>query len=149
MKINRVVLETQVFLDMMQQRAAIFKAHNGFGKWLKEYAAMDAAGLFKPQKLKRLYEDILYNRFRFGFVQKQAVYAIGIYAYDDTLKYLQSKEFKILNSDGSDYLDEDGDTVVELSFDEACDICQAINDDALDYVVYIADNETNKFVYQL
>lgn len=147
MKLKDIAIHTNAFLLSLSTRAKAFKQNKGFGRWIKEYQRMDEQGLFEPKALKQLCLDMLNDSFKLGFICKQAVYAIYVYAIDDTIAYLRDNSFIIYNSDGSLYKDEDGDTMEDLEFLEALDICKAINDDALDYVVYIGD-ENNNFIYQ-
>ena len=144
-----LVMSTATFLDKIQEYAEDFKRKKGFGRWLKEYEDMDLAGFFEPEELKKLYIDYIKGKFIYGYIYSTAVYYIGVMAYDDTVHYLNNAEFCILNNDGTMYLDEDNDELTELEFSEALSICKSINDDALDYIVYIADSITKKYVYKL
>lgn len=143
-----LIMSTQAFLDKLQKRATEFKSTNGFGRWLKEYQNMEADGLFEPVALKNLYIDYLKDKFEYGYMYLSAVKYIATLAYDDTVQYLANSDFCIMTNEGEIAKDDDYE-LIELEFCEALDICKAINDDALDYIVYIADGLTEKYVYRL
>lgn len=144
-----LVIATDAFLDKLDEYSKRFKQQNGFGRWLKEYEDMDTQGLFEPTEVRRLYVEYIRGEFPYGYIYSAAIYYIAVMAYDDTVSYLNNNEFCILNNDGSDYIDEDGDELTDLEFSEAISICKSINNDALDYVVYIADSVTKKLVYRI
>lgn len=146
---QNLIMSTTLFLNKVQKYVDKFKQSNGFGKWLKEYERMDKNGLFEPTKVRKLYIDYLEDSFLYGYIQLSAIHYIAVQAFDETAQILANSEFCIMTNEGGIYVDEDGDEVTELEFSEALDICKAINDDALDYVVYIADCLTNSFIHRL
>lgn len=147
MKITKlIVIKTAYFLSQLSVRAKIFKDNKGFGTWLKEYQVMEKHNMFEPKSLRSMYISIIGDNFKHSFIIKQAVYCIAIYAYDNTLSYLQNSKFCIMQ-DGLVYMDEDGDELNDLDFCEALDICKAINEDKED--VYIGDNKTYEFIFKI
>lgn len=147
MKVTKLIaIKTAYFLSQLSSRTKLFKHNNGFGTWLKEYQTMEDNGFFEPKHIRSMYIAILGDKFKYSFVIKQAIYCIAIYAFDDTMSYLQNSKF-CLTQNNKMYLDEDGDELNDLDFTEALDICKALNDEGIK--VEIADNITYKMVYKI
>lgn len=128
------------FLKFVEVYAKKFKAQNGFGRWLHEYQDMDARGLFAPVILKALYIKILLDKFYLGFIREQAVFYIGVHAQDAAEAYYKAREdylYKITVITGETALDDDDDEYINLEYDEAVEICKALNDEAEEELFYI------------
>lgn len=141
---NNYILNSLLFADNVNYYIGQFREQLGFGRWLKEYERMDESGAFSVSYIKTQYPKVVNGTYTKGFIYSQAVRFIGLQAYDDSKLFISINTFKLVNTDGSDYADEDGDLANGLSFDEAIDMYNAIND--IDQYVYIAD-ETGRIIY--
>lgn len=127
------VINTPVFLKYVEYYFKEFRSHDGFGRWLHEYEDMEKRGLFKPNVIKALYIKILTDTFYLGFIREQAIYYIGVYAQDAAQAYydnIDSYLYKICVITGEIAVDEDNDEYIELSYDEATQICKSLNEEA-------------------
>lgn len=134
------VIDKPQFLKFIEVYTKKFKANNGFGRWLREYQDMDARGLFKPAIVKALYKKILMDKFYLGFIREQAIYYIGVYAQDAAEAYYKNREgylYKITIITGETAVDDDDDEYTELEYDEAEQICKALNDEAEEELFYV------------
>lgn len=134
------VIDTPLFLKFAGVYAKKFRAQNGFGRWLKEYQKMEAQGLFNPKILRILYKKILTNTFRLTFIEQQAVYYIGVLAQDAAQAYfdIQDKSlYKICVITGETAIDEDDEEYTNLEYQEAQQICKALNDEAEEELFFI------------
>lgn len=121
------------FLEFIEKHTSEFMMSDGFGRWIHEYQDMEAKGQFEAEYLRGEYIKILVNQSCLDFQRKQAVYACCIYAHDDIKAfYADNSNFlwKICVITGETATDEDGDEYIELSFDEASQICKALNTEA-------------------
>lgn len=121
------------FLKFVEAFYKKFRAQNGYGRWLHEYQEMEAKGLFKPTIIRALYVKLLTNKFYLGYIKSTAIRYIGVYAADATKAYIESTSgrlYKICVITGETAVDDDGDEYIELSFDEANQICKLLNDEA-------------------
>lgn len=131
-KIPDVVYHPQ-FLKFVEYYAKVFKARNGFGRWLKEYQDMDAKGLFAPRVLRLFYIQILGNTFRLDFQREQAVWDICCNAKDAAEAYIDEREnalYDIRVITGELAYDDDDDPYSDLTYEEATQIVQALNEEA-------------------
>lgn len=124
---------TPIFLKFVEHYFKKFRAHNGYGRWLYEYQQMEQQGLFKPTIIRALYIKMLTNTFYLGYIKGTAIRYIGVYAQDATKAYFDNVDnfqYKICVITGETAVDEDGDEYIELSYDEATQICQSLNEEA-------------------
>ena len=134
------VIDKPQFLKFIEYYTKKFKANKGFGRWLYEYNDMDERGLFKPTIVKELYKKILLDKFYLGFIKKQAIYYIGIYAQDAAEKYYAMRElysYKIVVVTGETAVDDDDDEYIDLEYDEAVEICKALNEEAEEQLFFV------------
>jgi hypothetical protein len=135
------VIDKPQFLKFIEVYAKKFKAQNGFGnRWLHEYQDMEARGLFKPAIIKALYKKILLDKFYLGFIREQAIYYIGVNAQDAAEAYYKIREsylYKITIITGETAVDDDDDEYVNLEYDEAVEICKALNEEAEEELFYV------------
>lgn len=134
------VLDKPQFLKFVEIYTNKFIARNGFGRWLHEYQDMEQRGLFKPTIVKALYKKILLDQFYLGFIREQAIYYIGVYAQDAAEAYYKAREaylYKIVVITGEIALDDDDDEYTELEYDEANEICKALNDEAEEELFFV------------
>lgn len=140
--VNKIpdVIDTPQFLKFVEVYTKKFRANNGFGRWLYEYQDMEARGLFKPNVIKALYKKILQDKFYLGFIREQAVYYIGVYAQEAAEAYYKSREeylYKIVIITGETAVDDDDDEYTELDYDEATEICKALNEEAEEELFFV------------
>ena len=134
------VIEKPQFLKFIEVYAKRFIANNGFGRWLYEYKDMEARGLFKPTILKALYIKILKGEFRLSFIREQAIYYIGVSAQEAAEAYYKAREtylYKITVITGETAVDDYDDEYTELEYDEAVEICKALNDEAEEELFFV------------
>lgn len=127
------ILNTPIFLKFIEHYTAEFKANNGFGRWLHEYQDLENLGMFKPAIVRDQYIKMLKGQFALGFIRGTAFWYIGVYAQDAAEAYYASIDtslYKICVITGEIALDEDDDEYIELSYDEANQICKALNEEA-------------------
>ena len=129
-------INTPIFLRFVEYYFNKFKAERTqteYGRWLHEFEQMEQQGLFKPAFNRALYIKMLIDTFRLGFIRGTAIWYIGIYAQDATKAYfddVDNFQYRICVMTGETAVDEDGDEYTELSYDEATQICQSLNDEA-------------------
>lgn len=126
-------LYTPVFLKFVDHFYKKFRANDGFGRWLHEYQQMEEQGLFTPNIIRALYVKMLTDKSHLGFIRGILIWYIGVYAQDATKAYfdnVNSYEYKICVVTGETATDDDGDEYIELSYDEASQICKALNEEA-------------------
>ena len=127
------IIYNPAFLRFVSHYAKDFIKSKGFGKWLKEYQDMEDNEMFEPKALRLQYIKILLGTFDLDYQTKQAVRYICIYAQDAAEKYVE----KVVNSlydirviTGELAYDEDDDPYTDLSYEEACQIVKALNEEA-------------------
>lgn len=138
---------TDQFLRFLKHFANKFRAQKGFGRWLAEYQRMDTNGLFSPEKLKEQYIDILYNKYKYGFICKQAVLYICINAEDATKAMLSKASYEIRLITGEIAVNDDDEELTDLQLEEAKLICQSMNDEAEELLFRVFNSVTNKCVF--
>ena len=89
------VIYTDQFIRFVAVYANMFKATNGYGRWLAEYKWMDEHGWFKPEKLRELYIDILKDTSTLSYVYWDAVHYICIHALDAAEAFASANSFDI------------------------------------------------------
>ena len=127
------VINTPVFLKFLGIYAKKFIAQRGFGYWLKEYQRMEEKKFFSPNVLKVLYTKMLLDKKPLTFIERQAIYYIGVMAQDAAQAYINNEEsslYKVCVFTGETAEDEDGDEYIKLSKKEAEEICKALNEEA-------------------
>lgn len=126
-------IHTDQFMRFLKYYSDKFIRQKGFGRWLAEYQRMEANGLFTPEKLKQQYIDILFNKYKYGFIYKQAVFYICINAEDATkamLSMAANTTYEIRLITGEIATDDDDEELTGLSLEEANDICKSMNNEA-------------------
>ncbi len=106
--------------------------YKGWGRWLYEYQQMQDAGLFKPSIFKALYIKELEGTLNMGFIKEEPIHYVGASAADATESYYTFRQetlYKICVITGEIAEDNDGDLYVELTYEEATQICKALNDE--------------------
>lgn len=131
-KISDVIYKP-MFLKFVEHYAKKFRARNGYGRWLHEYQDLENRGMFKPAIIRDQYIKMLKDQFYLGYIKGTAFWYIGVYAQEAAEKYydnIDSYLYKICVITGETAVDEDDDEYIELSYDEASQICKALNEEA-------------------
>lgn len=131
-RINSIIKHPQ-FIKFVGIYAKRFKQNRGYGRWLKEYQDADANGQFEPTALRKHYINILLNRDDINFQYKCAVYRICVLAEDAAKSYIEIRVkalYSIIVFTGELAYDDDDDPYVDLSYDEATEICKLLNEEA-------------------
>lgn len=126
-------INTPIFLKFVEHYYKKFRNNNGYGRWLHEYEQMEQQGLFKPTIIRALYIKMLNDTFYLGYIKGTAIWHVGVCAQDATKAYFNNVDnfqYKICVITGEIAVDDDGDEYIELSYDEATQICQSLNDEA-------------------
>lgn len=121
------------FLRFIDYYAKAFIKKRGFGRWLKEYHDMEAQGLFAPRVLRLFYIQILGNTFKLDFQKKQAVWDICSCARDAAEAYIDeclNAMYDIRVITGELAYDDDDDPYTNLTYEEAAQIVEALNEEA-------------------
>lgn len=127
------VLHTPIFLKFVEYYAKKFRAQNGYGRWLHEYKDLENRGMFKPAIIRDQYIKMLKGQFRLGYIRGTAFWWIGVSAQEAAEAYIDNTEnylYKICIVTGEIATDDDDDEYIELSYDEATQICEALNEEA-------------------
>lgn len=131
-KISDVIYKP-MFLKFVEHYAKKFRARNGYGRWLHEYQDLENRGMFKPAIIRDQYIKMLKDQFYLGYIKGTAFWYIGVYAQEAAEKYYDNADsylYKICVITGETAVDEDDDEYIELSYDEASQICKALNEEA-------------------
>ena len=94
---------------------------------------MEQKGLFSPRILRSFYIQICTDKFDLGFIRDEAVWHICSQAVDAANNYIDERVnslYNIVLITGEIAEDEDGDAYSELTYEEANEICQALNEEA-------------------
>lgn len=140
------VIYTDQFLRFVAIYANNFKASNGYGRWLAEYQYMDEHGLFKPEKLRELYIDILNNVSTLPYICWEAVLFICVQALDATKMFAFENSFDIRVITGEIAVNDDDEELTGLSMEEAISICNAMNEEAEELLFRVYNSNTNKLI---
>ena len=136
---------TDQFLRFLAHYAKEFKANKGYGKyWLKEWTRMEEQGMFKPEKLRELYIDILKNESKLTYVYWEAVHNIGVNALDATKAFISTATYDIRVITGEIAVNNDDEELTDLSMGEAIFICNAMNEEAEELLFKVYNSATNK-----
>jgi hypothetical protein len=125
--------EKPMFIKFVEYYLNDWLKHCGWGRWLHEYQVMEKQGLFKPNIFKVLYIKELKGTLNMGFIREEPIHYVGLSAIDATKAYYDAKEsylYKICVITGEIAQDDDGDEYIELTYDEATQICKSLNDEA-------------------
>ena len=131
-KISDVIYKP-MFLKFVEHYAKKFRARNGYGRWLHEYQDLENRGMFKPAIIRDQYIKMLKDQFYLGYIKGTAFWYIGVYAQEAAERYYDNVDsylYKICVITGETAVDEDDDEYIELSYDEASQICKALNEEA-------------------
>lgn len=131
-RINSVIKHPQ-FLKFVEIYAAKFKQNKGYGRWLHEYQEADEHGQFEPAAIRKNFIDILLKRDNFNFHYYDAIYHICAYAENAARAYIDTRInslYSIVVFTGEIATDDDDDPYSDLSYDEATEICNLLNEEA-------------------
>lgn len=131
-RINTVIKHPQ-FLKFVQVYTEKFRQNKGYGRWLHEYQVADEQGQFEPNAIRKNYIDILLKRDNLNFHINCATYHIGIYAENAAKAYIDTRIkalYSIVVFTGEIATDDDDDPYTDLSYDEAVEICNLLNEEA-------------------
>lgn len=140
------VIYTDQFLRFVAVYANRFKATNGYGRWLAEYKRMDEQGMFKPEKLRELYIDILKDTSTLSYIYLDVVHYICIQALDAAKAFALTNSFEIRVITGEIAFNDDDEELTGLSMEEALSICKAMNEEAEELLFRVYNSNTNKLI---
>lgn len=140
------VIYTDQFLRFVAVYANRFRATNGYGRWLAEYRRMDEQGMFKPEKLRELYIDILKDTSALSYIYWDAVHYICIQALDAAKTFALTNSFEIRVITGEIAFNDDDEELKDLSMEEALTICNAMNEEAEELLFKVYNSGTDKIV---
>ena len=127
------LVNTPEFIKFVDYYLKEWLYYKGWGRWLHEYQQMQDAGLFKPSIFKALYIKELNGTLNMGFIREEPIHYVGLSALDATSLYYNTQQetlYKICVITGEIAEDADGDLYIELAYEEAKQICKALNDEA-------------------
>lgn len=125
-------IDKPMFLKFVEHYFKQFKYgkyHLGLGKWTHEWQDMEDHGLFELHNIRALYIRMLNDTFTLGFIKSEPIWHICGMAVDATNDYYRAL-YKICVITGETAVDDDGDEYIELTYDEAKQICKSLNDEA-------------------
>lgn len=140
------IIYTDQFLKFVNIYANRFKATNGYGRWLVEYKQMDESGMFKPEKIRDLYVDILKGVSKLPYICWEAIHYIGVQAFNATKTFSLANSFDIRVITGEIAVNDDDEELTGLSMEEAISICNVMNEEAEELLFRVYNSETNKIV---
>lgn len=140
------IIYTSQFLRFVAVYANKFKAANGHGRWLAEYRRMDEQGMFKPEKLRDLYVEILDGSSTLTYIYWDAVHYICIQALDAAKAFALDNSFEVRIITGEIAFNDDGEELKDLSIEEALAICKAMNNEAEELLFKVYNSNTNEFI---
>lgn len=140
------VIYTDQFLRFVAVYANKFRVTNGYGRWLAEYRRMDEQGMFKPEKLRELYIDILKDTSTLSYIYWDAVHYICIQALDAAKAFASANLFDVRVITGEIAVNDDDEELTGLSMEEAISICNAMNEEAEELLFRVYNSSTNKIV---
>lgn len=138
------IIYTNQFLKFVAVYANRFRMTKGFGRWLAEYKRMDEQGMFKPEKLRKLYIDILNSISALSYIYWEAVHYICIQALDAAKAFALSNSFEIRVITGEIAFNDDDEELKDLSMEEALMVCKVMNDEAEELLFRVYNSNTNK-----
>ena len=135
-KLRKVANHPQ-FLKFIDYYAKNFVANKGLGfglgRWIKEYQDMVEKKMFAPRVLRFLYLQIIANTSKLDFQREQVVWYICSYARDAAEAYIEEREnslYDIRVITGELAYDDDDDPYTDLTYEEAIQIVEALNEEA-------------------
>ena len=140
------IIYTNQFLRFVAAYANKFKAASGHGRWLAEYRRMDEQGMFKPEKLRDLYVEILDGSSTLTYIYWDAVHYICIQALNAAKAFALDNSFEVRIITGEIAFNDDGEELKDLSIEEALAICKAMNDEAEELLFKVYNSNTNEFI---
>lgn len=140
------IINTSQFLRFAAVYANKFKANKGYGRWLAEYERMDKANMFKPEKLRELYIDILKDTSTLSYIYWDAVHYICIQALDAAKTFASANSFDVRVITGEIAVNDDDEELTGLSMEEAISICNAMNEEAEELLFRVYNSNTNKLI---
>ncbi len=139
-------IKSKMFLGYIKAEADLFKARNGYGRWLHEYEQMEAEGGFEPARLRDCYMDILAGVNTLPFLEMDAVNHICSRAHAKAAEDLGVRAFELRTVEGDRAVDEDGDDLAYLTMSEARALRDKMNNGANEYLYWIYDCQTGKYI---
>lgn len=140
------IIYTNQFLRFVAAYTNKFRATSGHGRWLAEYRRMDEQGMFKPEKLRDLYVEILNGSSTLTYIYWDAVHYICIQALDAAKAFALDNSFEVRIITGEIAFNDDGEELKDLSIEEALAICKAMNDEAEELLFKVYNSNTNEFI---
>lgn len=140
------IIYTNQFLRFVAAYTNKFRATSGHGRWLAEYRRMDEQGMFKPEKLRDLYVEILDGSSTLTYIYWDAVHYICIQALDAAKAFALDNSFEVRIITGEIALSDDDKELKDLSIEEALAICKAMNDEAEELLFRVYNSSTNEFI---
>ena len=107
---------------------------------------MDEQGMFKPEKLRDLYVEILDGSSTLTYIYWDAVHYICIQALDAAKAFALDNSFEVRIITGEIAFSDDGEELKDLSIEEALAICEAMNDEAEELLFKVYNSNTNEFI---
>ena len=138
------IIYTSQFLKFVAVYTDRFRATSGHGRWLAEYRRMDERGMFKPEKLRDLYVEILDGSSTLAYIYWDAVHYICIQALDAAKAFALTNSFEIRVITGEIAFSDNDEELKDLSMEEALTICKAMNDEAEELLFRVYNSNTNK-----
>ena len=117
----------QVYIDKFLRGEA------GLGRWIKEWDVMMQQGLLTPKIVRALYIKILTKTARLNFHVDLVIYYVGINAQDAAQRFIEEQinslyEIRLIT--GELMFDDDDEPYTGLEYEEAKQICEALNIEA-------------------
>lgn len=140
------IIYTNQFLRFVVAYTNKFRATSGHGRWLAEYRRMDEQGMFKPEKLRDLYVEILDGSSTLTYIYWDAVHYICIQALDAAKAFALDNSFEVRIITGEIAFNDDGEELKDLSIEEALAICKAMNNEAEELLFKVYNSSTNEFI---
>ena len=140
------IIYTNQFLRFVAAYTNKFRATSGHGRWLAEYRRMDEQGMFKPEKLRDLYVEILDGSSTLTYIYWDAVHYICIQALDAVKAFALDNSFEVRIITGEIAFNDDGEELKDLSIEEALAICKAMNNEAEELLFKVYNSSTNEFI---
>lgn len=131
-KVPEVVL-TPYFLRFVEVYTKKFlNGEAGLGRWIKEYDVMMKQGLLAPKVVRALFIKNLTGVSHVNFHVDQVIYYIGVNARDAAQHFIDEKinslyEIRLIT--GEIMTDDDDEPYTKLEYEEAVQICKAINEE--------------------
>lgn len=140
------IIYTNQFLRFVAAYTNKFRATSGHGRWLAEYRRMDEQGMFKPEKLRDLYVEILDGSSTLTYIYWDAVHYICIQALDAAKAFALDNSFEVRIITGEIAFNDDGEELKDLSIEEALAICKTMNNEAEELLFKVYNSSTNEFI---